>query len=165
MSNLPEFVVDRVFNAPLALVWKAWTNPTHLQRWYGPGVETVIHEFDLTAGGEWRNEMKMASGSLYQKMIFQEINVLEKLVWHHCGTDENWQIGANPMMPDWPRMLLTTVSFSESDGQSSVRISQIPMQATEAEIACFTQMKDMMSGGWGKGYEVIDEILTELQST
>ncbi len=165
MSDLPEFVLDRVFNAPRELVWKAWTDPTHVQRWYGPGVETVIHEYNLSPGGEWRNEMKMSAGSMYQKFLFKEINAPEQLIWHQSGTDENWNVAANPMMPDWPRMLLITVSFTQMDEKTSVRISQIPMEATEAEIACFTQMKDMMSSGWGKGYEVIDDILTEMQST
>lgn len=165
MSDLPEFVLDRVFNAPRALVWKAWTDPAFVQRWYGPGVETVIHEYNPSPGGEWRNEMKMGAGSMYQKFIFKEINAPEQLIWHQSGTDENWNVAANPMMPNWPRMLLITVSFTQMEEQTSVRISQIPMDATEAEIACFTQMKDMMSSGWGKGYEVIDDILTEMQST
>lgn len=164
MTDLPEFVLDRVFNAPRELVWKAWTDPDLVQRWYGPGVETVIHEFNLTPGGEWRNEMKMGGGSMFHKVIFQEVNPPEKLVWHHCAVDADWNIAANPMMPDWPRILLTTVTFAEAEGQTTVRISQIPMQATDAEIACFAQMKDAMAGGWGKGYAVIDEVLTELQS-
>lgn len=63
MSDLPEFVLDREFNAPRELVWRAWTDPALLQRWYGPGVETVIHEFDLEPGGVWLNEMKMSGGS------------------------------------------------------------------------------------------------------
>ncbi len=47
MSESPEFILDRVFNAPRELVWQAWTDPELLHHWYGPGVETVIHKFDL----------------------------------------------------------------------------------------------------------------------
>ena len=50
MSDLPEFVLDRVFAAPPELVWRAWTDPEILKRWYGPNVETVIHEFTLEPG-------------------------------------------------------------------------------------------------------------------
>ncbi len=39
MSGLPEFVLDRVFDAPRELVWRAWTDPELLHRWYGPGVK------------------------------------------------------------------------------------------------------------------------------
>ena len=46
----------------------------------------------------------------------------------------------------------------------SVRLSQVPLDATDAEIACFAKMKDNISGGWGMGYEIIDELLSELKA-
>jgi len=165
MSDLPELVVDRVFNAPRELVWQAWTDPELLHRWYGPGVETIIHKFDLEADGVWLNEMKMAGGSNFQKMIFKEITKPEKLVWHHCSVDSDWNIAASPMMPDWPLILLTTVTFEKLEDTTSVRLVQTPFNASDAEIACFAKMADAMKGGWGKGYELIDEILQELTQT
>ena len=63
------------------------------------------------------------------------------------------------MMPDWPRILLTTVTFTENGDKTHVRLTQVPVDATDAEIACFANMKDGMSGGWGAGYAIIDEIL------
>ena len=164
MTDLPEFILDRVFDAPRELVWRAWTDPTLLHRWYGPGVETVIHKFDLEPDGMWLNEMKMSSGSDFQKIIFKEVIKPEKLVWHHCSADEDWNVAANPLMPDWPCKLLTTVTFEDKGNQTNVRLSQIPLDATDMEIACFAKMKDGMSGGWGKGYEIIDELLAELQA-
>lgn len=164
MSDLPEFVLDREFDAPRELVWRAWTDPEFLQRWYGPGVETVIHRFDLEPEGFWLNEMKMKAGSNFQKIIFKEVSEPEKLVWHHCSTDARWNIVANPMMPDWPRILLTNVTFEDRGEQTNVRLSQIPLDATDAEIACFAKMKDGMSGGWGSGYEIADQLLLELRA-
>lgn len=161
MSDLPEFVMDHEFDAPRDLVWQAWTDPDLLHRWYGPGVETVIHRFDLEPEGVWLNEMKMGGGSNFQKMIFKEVVKPERLVWHHCSADENWDVAANPMMPDWPRILLTTVTFTENGDKTHVRLTQVPVDATDAEIACFSNMKDGMSGGWGAGYNIIDEILSE----
>jgi len=63
MSDLPEYILDRVFDAPREMVWRAWTDPELLSRWYGPGVETIIHKFDLKPGGVWLNEMKMGDKS------------------------------------------------------------------------------------------------------
>ena len=48
--------------------------------------------------------------------------------------------------------------------KTSVRLSQIPFDATDNEIAGFARLKDGMSGGWGKGYAITDEILSELQA-
>lgn len=165
MSDLPELIIDREFNAPRELVWRAWTTPDLLGRWFGPNIETVVHEFNLEPGGVWLHEMKMANGSGFQKAVFQEVITPEKLVWHHYSSvDSEGNMLANPMMKDWPPILLTTVTFSEVDGKTNVHLSQVPFNSADNEVAGFAAMKDRMSGGWGQGYAIIDEILIELQN-
>ena len=161
---LPEFVLERRFNAPRALVWRSWTEPDLLARWYGPGVETVIHKLDVTPGGLWLNEMRMGGGSHYQRVEYTEVIAPEKLVWLHSVSDGDWNIAANPMMPDWPRILLTTVTFEEKDGQTDVRLTWVPHEASDAEIACFAGAIAGLDKGWGKGMELLAEILEELQA-
>ena len=166
MTELPEFILDREFDAPRELVWRTWTDPELLKRWYGPGVETIIHKFDLEVGGEWLNEMKWGDNSMYQRVVFQEVTPPEKLVWHHySATDSQWNNTSNPQMPNWPHLLLTTVTFQEVDNKTNVRLAQVPMNATDDEIACFAEMMNNMSGGWGSGYKIIDEIISEHGST
>ncbi len=165
MSDLPEYILDRVFDAPREMVWRAWTDPDLLQRWYGPGVETVIHAFDLEPGGMWLNEMRWGGNSHFQKVVFQDIAQPEKMVWHHySSTDSNWNTIANPMMADWPRLLLTTVTFEDRGSQTNVRLHQVPMDATDAEIACFAEKMAGMGKGWGSGYAIIDDLLAELKA-
>ncbi len=164
MSELPEYVLDREFDAPRELVWRAWTEPELLQRWYGPRVETIIHEFDLKPGGSWLNEMKIGGNSDFQKVVFQEVTPPEKLVWHHSSADADWNIVSSPMMADWPRTLLTTVTFEEMGDKTNVRLTQIPLEATDAEIACFAAAMSGMDNGWGSGYAILDEMFVELQT-
>ncbi len=164
MTDLPEYVLERVFDAPREMVWRAWTDPDLLHRWYGPGVETVIHRFDLKSGGAWLNEMKWGGNSNFSKMSFQEVVEQEKLVWHHASTDGDWNTIKNPMMPDWPQVLLTTVTFTDQGDKTIVRLTQVPLDASEAEIACFAETMAGMDKGWGSGYAVLDEIFAELQS-
>ncbi|MCG8490111.1 MAG: SRPBCC domain-containing protein, partial [Sneathiellales bacterium] len=125
MSDLPEYVLNRTFDAPREMVWRAWTDPDLLNRWYGPGAETIIHKFDLKPGGVWLNEMKWGENSNYQKVVFQEVVEQEKMVWHHySSTDADWNSTPSPMMPDWPKLLLTTVTFEEDGDKTNVRLSQ-----------------------------------------
>jgi uncharacterized protein YndB with AHSA1/START domain len=164
VSDVPEYSFDRIFNAPRDLVWRAWTDPDILHRWYGPNIETIIHLFDLKPGGAWLNEMKWGGNSDFSKMVFQEVTEPSKLVWHHSSTDSDWNIVTNPMMADWPRVLLTTVIFDDLGDQTNVRLTQVPIEATDAEIACFAATMAGMDKGWGSGYKLIDELLIELQT-
>jgi len=165
MSDLPEFILDREFNAPREMVWRAWTDPSLLHRWYGPGAETIIHKFDLKPGGMWLNEMKWGGNSHRQKVVFQDVTAPEKMVWHHhSSVDANWDDAANPMMENWPRLLLTTITFEARGQKTNVRLSQIPMDATDAQIACFAEKMAGMGKGWGGGYAIMDQIFAELQA-
>lgn len=163
MSELPIYKLERTFNGPKELVWRAWTDPDLLHRWYGPGVETIIHEFDLRPGGVWLNEMKWGDNSMYSKMAFQEVQEGEKMVWlHYSSTDAEWNSMANPMMPEWPGVLLTTVTFEQVGDQTKVLLTQMPHECSEAEISCFAEAMSNMDKGWGSGYVILDEILAEL---
>lgn len=164
MSTLPEYKLERLFDASRNLVWRAWTDPELLKKWYGPGADTVIHEFDLSPEGQWLNEMKYGENSYFQKVIFKEIIEEEKMVWHHhSSTDENWEDSPNPMMPNWPPLLLTTVIFEDVGDQTKVILTQVPINANDEEIASFAQMMANMDNGWGAGYKILDEILSNIQ--
>ena len=164
MSDLPEFVLDRIFDAPREMVWRAWTDPDLLPRWYGPGAETIIHKFDLKPGGLWLGEMKWGDNSHFSKVVFREVEKMQKLVWLHSSSDSDWNIISSPMMPDWPRVLLTTVIFEDRGDKTNVRLIWVPFEATDAEIACFAAASAGMDKGWGKGYALMDELLAELQA-
>ena len=161
MTDLPTYSITRSFAAPRAAVWRVWTTPDLLAAWYGPGVETIIHTYDLRAGGLWLNEMKWGEKSDRSRMDFQTVTPQEKLVWHHGSTDENWNLAPSQMMPDWPQQFLTEVTFTDDGNATSVTLTQTPMNASEAEIACFTKMMGGMDKGWGSGFNIIDELLAK----
>jgi len=164
MSEIPEYKLERIFEAPRELVWRAWTDPELLHRWYGPGIETIIHKFDLKPGGSWLNEMKWGGNSDFSKMVFQEVTPPLMLVWHHSSSDSDWNVITSPMMADWPRVLLTTVIFEDMGDRTNVRLTQVPIEATDAEIACFAAKMAGMDKGWGSGYAIMDELFVELQA-
>jgi uncharacterized protein YndB with AHSA1/START domain len=164
MTDLPSYVLERTFAASRELVWKTWTDHQLLARWYGPNVETIIHRLDVEPGGLWLNEMKMRGQSSYQRTEFIEVAQPERLVCLMASADAEWNIVADPMMPDWPRVLLTTVTFEESMGKTNMRLVWTPHDASEAEIACFAAAMDNMGKGWGMGMQVLEDLLAELQA-
>ena len=95
-------MLNRTFDAPPELVWKTWTDPELLARWYGPNVKTIIHRLDVRPGGLWLNEMQWGDNAHYQRVEYTEVTPPERLVWLHANTDADWNVIANPMMADWP---------------------------------------------------------------
>lgn len=104
--------------------------------------------------------MKWGDKSDWSQMLFLEVVKAHKLVWQHTSTDSEWNTISSPMMANWPRTLLTTVSFEDIKNTTRVGMTQAPVHATNAEKACFSQMMPHMDKGWQKGYAIIDEILT-----
>lgn len=165
MSEQAIYTLDHVFDAPRERVWRAWTDPDILKTWYGPNVETIIHKFDFVQGGLWLNEMKWAGNSMFSKVIFEDIKPLEKMIWHqHSTTDKDWNTIANPQMPDWPRILLTTLTFEKEGDKTKVRLTWEPYEATDGERTCFVGAMHMMGKGWESGYAILNEILIKQQA-
>jgi len=73
--------LKRTFNAPLKLVWEAWTQPEHIANWWGPkGMETKIVEHDFRVGGKWKYTMVMPDGSEFiGDGVYSVIVELEKI--------------------------------------------------------------------------------------
>lgn len=105
-----ELVVTRTFDAPRALVWKAWTDPAHVGQWWGPnGFTTTTYESDVRPGGVWRYMMHGPDGTDYPNLVtFAVVEEPERLEYAH-GTD-----AANP------EMFRTTVFFEEAGGKTTI---------------------------------------------
>jgi uncharacterized protein YndB with AHSA1/START domain len=83
-----EIVVTRVFDAPLALVWRAWTEPEHLAVWWGPrGFTTTTRQMDLRSGGVWRFVMHGPDRDYPNKVVYEEVVVHERIVFRHVGDE------------------------------------------------------------------------------
>ena len=73
--------LERTFNAPIKLVWEAWTQPEHIALWWGPkGMDTKVIEHDFKVGGKWKFVMKMPDGNEFiTEGVYSEIIELEKI--------------------------------------------------------------------------------------
>ena len=78
---------ERVFDAPRALVWKVWTDPEHVAKWWGPeGFTNSIHQMDVKAGGTWSLTMHGPDGTDYANHIdFVEVRAPKFLAFNHGG--------------------------------------------------------------------------------
>jgi uncharacterized protein YndB with AHSA1/START domain len=82
-----EIIITRDFDAPRELVWKAWTTPEHVAKWWGPrGFSTTIEVMDVRPGGEWKHVMRGPDGAEYPNhSVFMEVVEPERIVYSHGG--------------------------------------------------------------------------------
>jgi uncharacterized protein YndB with AHSA1/START domain len=76
-------VISRLFDAPRELVFRAWTDPAHLERWWGPtGFSTKTSEFSMRAGGCWRHVMHGPDGKDWPNLTtYKEVVPPERIVY------------------------------------------------------------------------------------
>jgi uncharacterized protein YndB with AHSA1/START domain len=77
----------RLLAAPRELVWRAWTEPQHLARWWGPkGFTNTFREFDPRPGGHWRFTMHGPDGTDYDNhSVFVALAAPERIVLDHLS--------------------------------------------------------------------------------
>jgi uncharacterized protein YndB with AHSA1/START domain len=110
-----EIAATRVFDAPRDLVWKVWTEPEHIAKWWGPkGFTTTTYNMDLRPGGVWRFVMHGPDRDYQNKITYIEVVKPERLAYKHGGEKEvepvNFQV---------------TVTFEEQGGKTKVDMRMV----------------------------------------
>jgi uncharacterized protein YndB with AHSA1/START domain len=109
-------VVTRTFDAPRALVWRAFSDPLHLSRWWGPkGYTNPVCELDFRVGGHWHNVMRGPDGKdLPTDVTFIEIVEPERIIYRNApAKGEVW--GDNP-----PPSFVRIITFTEDEGRTTL---------------------------------------------
>jgi uncharacterized protein YndB with AHSA1/START domain len=103
-------IVRRTIRAPIERVFAAWTQPEHLQRWWGPaGMRCNAAEIDLRVGGRYRIGNEAANGDVvWIEGEFERIDPPRELVY-------TWRIGSEARAPE-----RVTVRFEPKDGGTEV---------------------------------------------
>lgn len=112
-----EIVITRLVDAPRALVFEAWTDPTQLPAWFGPeGFAIETKEIDIRPGGRWRFDMIAPDGTRYgNRMVFLRLEAPALIEVDH-GSDRDDD-------PSTFRMLLTL--DEQANGKTVVTLRQM----------------------------------------
>jgi uncharacterized protein YndB with AHSA1/START domain len=147
-----DFVMSRVFDAPRDLLWKCFTDPDRMKRWWGPkGVKIIAAKMDLRVGGTYLYGMETPDGkTMWGKFVYREITPPERLVFINSFSDEAGGLTRHPLSPTWPLQMLSTFTFEEQPGgKSKFTVRWSPYEASDEERKTFDAGHDSMKGGWG----------------
>ncbi len=164
MRRIPEYALERLYDAPESLVWQAWTDVDLFCQWYAPGVDIIVHKMDVKVGGECLIEMKSGGDSYFQKFEYIEVKPFERLVWVFAATDEQWNIIPSPHLEDWPVVLLSKMTLNMEVGKPLLRFSWSPFKATDAQIECFTKNRLAIDDAWEATLYGLDVLVSKLQA-
>ncbi len=155
-------VITRTLDAPRSLVFKAWTEPERVMRWWGPkDFTTPVCEIDLRPEGVYRYCMRSPEGQdFWSQGVYREIVEPELIVCTDTFADEK----GNPvspehygMSPEWPAEALITVTFTEHAGKTRLTLQHSPLKPSPE--------RDMCRQGWNESLDKLADYLASERSS
>ena len=129
-----EIVVTRTVYAPAPLVFEAWTNPDLFRQWWVPksyGLNLVAIAMDVRPGGEYRLTFLHEGNTMEFFGTYTEVTPPSRLVW----TNDEGDAGQT----------ITTVTFTESAGQTQITIHDLYPSAEAAENGATGAMPEVLA--------------------
>lgn len=145
--NDGEIIVQRLVDAPRALVFKAWTDPAHVANWFAPRAMTItVQQMDVRPGGRFHFTWHNADGTdMPVKGAYREVVAPERLVY----TDE-WEAPGIPAQE-----AVVTVTFAEQQGKTLLTVRTL-FSSAEIRNGAIEQGFEM---GWA---EIFDRLVEEV---
>jgi uncharacterized protein YndB with AHSA1/START domain len=140
-----NIVIERLFDAPPALVFQCWTDPKQMQRWWAPrGFTNPVCELDVRVGGKWRIVMQAPDGTRYPcEGVYQEVVPGKRLVFTNIATDT----AGKPVLDG-----LTKVDFAETNGKTRLTVTTGAVAVVDYAV---NYLKGMQAG-WTQSLEKLD---------
>jgi uncharacterized protein YndB with AHSA1/START domain len=158
-----ELVITRIFAAPRELVWKAFTEPDRLARWWGPkGFTMLVRTLDFRPGGVFHYSMRSPGGQvMWGRFVYRELQAPERMVFVNSFADEAGNIIRSSFSPTWPLEILNTVTLTESDGTTTVTLRGGPINTTAEERETFWNSQESVRQGFAGTFDQLATYLAE----
>ena len=147
--------IERSYDAPLELVWAAWTEAELLDQWWAPRpYKAVTKVMDFREGGRWLYAMTSPEGQkMWDLKSFLKIDAKKSFSYRSTFSDENGNVGPDVQGSTWVN------TFTERDGVTMVT-NDIRNESLERLEA---QLKMGFKEGYTMGLAQLEELLARLQ--
>ena len=147
-----DLVVTRIIDAPIEVVWKAWTDPDHVRRWWGPKYYTSPScKIDLREGGKYvfcmRAPEDQGGQDSYTAGTYTKIVPMQRLEFTQGLADKDGnpidpaQLG---MPPDFPSVIRTTVAFKAKGNMTELTITEFDWPVSQMYVYSYAGMQQSM---------------------
>jgi uncharacterized protein YndB with AHSA1/START domain len=150
MAPARELVITRIFDAPRAAVWKAWTDAAQLRRWWGPKDFTApAATIDLRVGGRYHICMRAPDGKDYWSTgVYRAIEAPARLVFTDAFADAEGNVvpASHYGMPgEWPLEMEVTVTLEDLGGRTRMTLRHVGLPAGDHS--------EMAGSGWNESLD------------
>lgn len=157
------FIINRTFEAPIALMYDLWTKPQNLSRWLPPsGFQMEFVTEDLRVGGRSLFKMFHAEGiAMFGSITYKEMMKPNRLVYIQDFRDATDKPSTHPMLTVWPKFMTATVTFTaETNSETRVTVEWEPAAGSSPEeIAAFVKERGGMTQGWTGSFDKLEAII------
>jgi uncharacterized protein YndB with AHSA1/START domain len=154
------FVLTHRFAAPRERVWRAWSEPAQLARWWGPAGRTLtVESLDFRVGGRFHFRMGDGDDAWYAVFTYREIEPPRRLVYDSAFCDAAMTPQPAPFAADFPLNVRYEIDFDEADGITTLHLRGEPAGAGPAQMAFFRGLSESMRSGFGATFEQLDRLL------
>lgn len=159
-------LIRRVFDAPVELVWQAWTTPEHMINWFAPAAWKLTQcDIDLRAGGFFHYRMEGEGfPSSWGVWWIREVARPSRLTFVSSFSDAERRVVRAPFSEHWPLETHTVLTLEPHAGRGGGTVMTMrahPMNATDAEHEAFRGMFEGMQQGWGQTLDSLSRFLSE----
>jgi uncharacterized protein YndB with AHSA1/START domain len=163
----PQFTISRTFDAPLALVWEAYTELEHLSKWWGPkGFEWISGTLDFRPGGRFHYGMRAPTGmEMWGRFDYREIEPMKRIAFTNSFSDKDGNTirAPFPNMENFPLRVMNNVVFTESGGKTTLHMTGTPFEASDTEKSFYEGMFPSMNQGFTGTLNQLDEYLETMR--
>ena len=151
-----DITITMIFDAPPQIVWKAWTEPEGVKRWWGPnGFTAAVSKLDFRVGGTYLYCMRSPDGQDFCSTgEYREIIKNQRIVATDNFADEEGNVvpaSHYGMSGKWPLELLVTLNFQEQNGKTRFTLQHEGIPAGEN--------RDLAEEGWRESLNKLAEYL------
>jgi len=163
MAAASDLVLERTFNVPRDLVWKAWTSAEHIKQWWAPKpYQTTECEIDLRPGGIFYTRMIGPNGFDSRGTgCFLEVVDREKIIWTSALLPGYRPAAAEP--DDCGGFHFTAIVTLEDAGEGKTRYKAVAIHRNEADRDTHAQMG--FHEGWGTCAAQLEQVAAGLMET
>lgn len=155
-----DLVITRVFDAPVELVWKAWTDPEYVMRWWGPtGFTSPSCKIDFREGGKFVFHMRapkdfQGGQDFYTAGVYKKIVPLKLIEFTQGLADKDGNRidpAAMGMPPDFPKDIPSALAFKRIGGKTELTATEYGWTVG--------QMRDMSESGLNECLDKLAAVL------